>query len=51
MADFLNDLLGSEMSFLFVISSVVWIGIIIYMFYLKNKLDEFSKELVSLTDD
>lgn len=51
MADIISDLLGSEMSLLFMISSVVWIGIIIYIYYLKNKLNEFNKELVSLTDD
>jgi len=51
MASILDDLLGSEMSLLFVISAVVWIIIFFYIFYTNNRLNNLRKELNSLKED
>lgn len=51
MANILDDLLGSELSLLFVISAVVWIIIFFYIFYTNNRLNNLRKELNSLKEE
>ncbi|MHA1443849.1 MAG: CcmD family protein [Candidatus Hodarchaeales archaeon] len=51
MAGIIDDLLGSELSFLFFISITVWIGIFLYLYYMNNKLNNLKRELESLTDE
>jgi len=51
MANILDDLLGSELSLLFVISAVVWIIIFFYIFYTNNRLNNLKKELNSLKEE
>jgi len=51
MASILDDLLGSELSLLFVISAVVWIIIFFYIFYTNNRLNNLRKELNSLKEE
>jgi CcmD family protein len=51
MANILDDLLGSELSLLFVISAVVWIIIFFYIYYTNNRLNNLRKELNSLKEE
>ncbi len=51
MASILDDLLGSELSLLFIISAVVWIIIFFYIFYTNNRLNNLRKELNSLKEE
>lgn len=51
MASILDDLLGSELSLLFIISAVVWIIIFYYIFYTNNRLNNLRKELNSLKEE
>lgn len=51
MASILDDLLGSELNLLFVISAVVWIIIFFYIFYTNNRLNNLRKELNSLKEE
>ena len=51
MANILDDLLGSELSLLFVISAVVFIIIFFYIYYTNNRLNNLRKELNSLKEE
>ena len=51
MAGIIDDLLGSELSFLFFISITVWIGILLYLYYMDRKLNKLKKELENLKED
>ncbi|MFX0124259.1 MAG: CcmD family protein [Candidatus Hodarchaeota archaeon] len=51
MADFFDELLGSELSLMFFISLAVWILVFIYIYYMNIKLKKLEKELTSLKDE
>jgi hypothetical protein len=51
VANFIDDLLGSELSLMFFISVVVW-GMILFYLYLTNyNLKKMERELRSLQED
>ncbi|MFW9778322.1 MAG: CcmD family protein [Candidatus Heimdallarchaeota archaeon] len=45
MATIIDDLLGSELSLLFLVSTAVWILILVYIFYINNRMNKLQKEL------
>ena len=51
MANFIDDLLGSELNLMFFISIVVWSLLFLFLYYLNNKLRNLKIELSSLKDD
>ncbi len=51
MANFIDELLGSELNLMFFISITVWIILFLYLYYIHNKLGSLKKELSSLKDD
>lgn len=51
MADFFDELLGSELSLMFFISLAVWILIFVYLLYTNLKLKKLEKELNILKDE
>ncbi|MFW9857072.1 MAG: CcmD family protein [Candidatus Thorarchaeota archaeon] len=46
MVTIIDDLLGSELSLLFLISIAVWILILVYIFYINNRMNRLRKELL-----
>jgi len=50
MADFFDELLGSDLSLMFFISIAVWIIIFIYLYFTNLRLGKLEKELNSLKD-
>jgi CcmD family protein len=51
MATIIDDLLGSELSLLFFISVAVWILILVYLFYMNNRMNRLQKEVQLLEGD
>ncbi|MFW9992397.1 MAG: CcmD family protein [Candidatus Odinarchaeota archaeon] len=47
----IDDILFNEMGLLFIISTVVWGLIFLYMFYTNNKLKNLERELNSLREE
>lgn len=51
MANFIDDLLGSELSLMFFVSVVVWGMILFYLYYTNSNLKKLERELRSLQED
>ncbi|MFX0012965.1 MAG: CcmD family protein [Promethearchaeota archaeon] len=45
MADFFDELLGSELSLMLFISIAVWVLLFLYLYYINNKLKKLEKEM------
>ena len=51
MADFFDELLGSDLSLMFFISIAVWVFIFFYLYFTNIRLKKLEKELNSLKDE